>query len=110
MSVFADSTSVDPESAALEAGRLSKSIQVDSAPSDQPVSMKATNAGFSDRLNESENVKSGFKNKSTATFVAVAIAAALLFGLVFTLFSFNFNFFQVRFSLVKIDLMNLLGS
>jgi hypothetical protein len=100
MSVGADSTSVDPASAELETGRLSKSIQVETLRSDQPVSMKAINAGYSDHLNESENVKSGLKNKSTATFVAVAIAAALLFGLGFTLFSFNFNVFQVRFNLL----------
>jgi hypothetical protein len=98
MSECAVSAHSDPASAEREARRLSKAIQVESLPSDPRISIKISNSGCSDNLGEGENETPGRKNKSTAAFVTLVIAAALLFGLIFTLFSFNFNIFEVGFN------------
>ena len=98
MSECAVSARGDPASAEREARRMSKAIQVESLPTDQVASASITNPECYGHLNEGDNVLPGRKNKSTAAFVTLAIAAALLFGMMFTLFSFNFNFFEVRFN------------
>ncbi len=96
MSESAVSACGDPASV-CEARSLSKAIQVESLPSDPLVTMKISNAECSDHLYEGINAIPRRKYKSTATFVTLVIAAALFFGLIFTLFSFNFNFFGVSF-------------
>jgi hypothetical protein len=101
--------SSDSASAEREARRLSKAIQVESLPSDPRISIKISNEGCSDTLGEGDNATPGRQNKSTAAFVTLVIAAALLFGLIFTLFSFNFDFFEVRCNYSCFWRMPLLG-
>jgi hypothetical protein len=100
----------DASSAEREARRMSKAIQVDSLPSDQAASVKISNPECHVHLDAGDNEMLGRKNRTTAVFVILAIAAALLFGLIFTLFSFNFNFFEVKFNELIVQRMCLLGS